>query len=63
MEVSAGPHVIGIECIGAPGPFSSREIKDTINYDLQAKDGHTYEINSEIVSGMCKLWIDDTTKN
>lgn len=63
VEVSAGPHVIGIECIGAPRPFSSRKIKDTINYDLQAKDGHTYEINAELVGGMCKLWIDDTTKN
>ncbi len=63
VEVSAGPHVIGIECIGAPRPFSSRTIQETIDYDLQAKDGHTYEINAELVGGMCKLWIDDTTKN
>ncbi len=63
VEVSAGPHVIGIECTGTPRPFSSRTIKETIDYDLQAKDGHTYEINAELVGGMCKLWIDDTTKN
>ena len=63
VEVSAGPHVIGIECTGTPRPFSSRTIKETIDYDLQAKDGHTYEIKAELVGGMCKLWIDDTTKN
>ncbi len=63
VEVSAGPHVIGIECTGTPRPFSSRTIKETIDYDLHAKDGHTYEINAELVGGMCKLWIDDTTKN
>jgi len=63
VKVSAGPHVIGIECTGSPRPFSSRSIKETIDYDLQAKDGHTYEINAELVGGMCKLWIDDTTKN
>jgi len=63
VEVSAGPHVIGIECTGTPRPFSSRKIKETIEYDLQTKDGHTYQINAELVGGMCKLWIDDTTKN
>ena len=63
IEVSAGPHVIGIECTGSPRPFSSRTIKETVDYDLKTKDGHTYEINAELVGGMCKLWIDDTTKN
>lgn len=63
VKVSAGPHVITIECTGTPRPFSSRTIKETIDYDLQAKEGHTYEINAELVGGMCKLWIDDTTKN
>jgi len=63
VEVSAGLHVIGIECSGAPRRFSSREIRDTFNYDLEAKGGHTYQINAELVGGMCKLWIDDTTKN
>ena len=59
VEVSAGPHVIGIECIGAPRRFSSRKIRDTFNYDLPAKGGHTYQINAELVGGMCKLWIDE----
>ena len=63
VEISAGPHVVAIECIGTPRPFSSRKIKETIDYDLQAKDGHTYEINAELVGGMCKLWIEDTTKH
>jgi len=61
VEVSAGPHVIGIECIGAPRRFSSRKIRDTFNYRLQAKGGHTYQINAELVGGMCKLLIDETS--
>jgi len=61
VEVSAGPHVIGIECIGVPRRFSSRKIRDTFSYDLQAKGGHTYQINAELVGGMCKLLIDETS--
>ena len=59
VEVSVGPHVIGIECSGAPRRFSSRKIRDTFNYDLQAKGDHTYQINAELVGGMCRLWIDE----
>jgi len=60
VEVLAGPHVIGIECSGAPRRFSSRKIRDTFNYDLEARGGHTYQVNAELVGGMCKIWIDET---
>ena len=60
VEISAGPHVIEIECIGVPGFFSSRKIKQTINYDFKATGGHTYQINAGLVGGLCKVWIDDT---
>jgi len=60
VEISAGPHVIEIECVGVPGFFSSRKIKQTINYDFKATGGHTYQINAELVGGLCKVWIDDT---
>jgi len=62
VEVLGGPHVIEIECIATPGFFSSKKIKQTYNYDLQAKGGHTYQINAELVGGLCKVWIDDTSR-
>jgi len=62
VEVSGGPHVIEIECIATPGFFSSKKIKQTYKYDLQAKGGHTYQINAELVGGFCKVWIDDTSR-
>ena len=61
VEVSAGPHVIGIECTGSPRPFSSRKIKDIFAYDLQIKSDHIYQINAELVGGICKVWIDETS--
>ena len=62
VEVSGGAHVIEIECIAIPGFFSSKTIKETYNYGLQAKGGRTYQINAELVGGLCKVWIDDTSK-
>ncbi len=61
VEVSAGPHVIGIECIGAPRRFSSRRITDTFNYMLEARGDHTYQIKAVLVGGMCKLLIKETS--